>query len=72
MDNIVVEIVKVTEGWVLLAIFAMYIGFSVYRIHSNGKALDKTLNMLDITLTTLVSDLKTTINNLGDKIERRS
>lgn len=68
LENFLIEVVKKTNGWVIVVVFAMYVGFHCYKKHKDGEALSKSLSILDTTITGLLSSIEQSINTLISQI----
>ena len=64
ISDFLVKVVEKTSGWVIVVVFALYVGFHCYKKHKDGEALSKTLSILDTTLKGLLKVIDTKISQL--------
>lgn len=68
ITDFLIKVVEKTDGWVIVAIFAMYVGFHCYKKYKDGEALSKSLSILDSTITSLLRNIEQSINTLTSRI----
>ena len=75
MEAFLKDIVKHTNGWVIVVVFALYVGYQIYQKHAEGAALSKTLNILDEAINNHLKNIDdnitrliTTMNNFLSKL----
>jgi hypothetical protein len=70
MESFLVEVVKYTNGWVVVVVFALYVGLEIYRKYESGIALNKTLNILENSISSLIKDFRSDIRELTLEIRK--
>ena len=66
--DILIAVVEKTDGWVIVVVFGMYVGYHIYKKHKSGEGLRKTLEMLDGTIKSLLENLERSINRLTEQV----
>jgi len=72
MEKFLIEVVKNTDGWVLIVIFALYVAWQIYKTINSNSGLKKSLAIIETTTNNLLSQLLNSINNLSIKIDNLS
>ena len=70
MEKFLIEIAKTTNGWVIVVVFSLYVGLEIYRKYTSGTALNKTLKILEDSISLLLKDFKTDIRELTSEIKK--
>lgn len=70
LEQFVLEIVEKTNGWVLVFIVAMYIGYRIYKEYKEGAALKQTLQILDQSLMQLLQNIDRSVRALSASVDR--
>ena len=70
VNELLIAVVKNTDGWVFVVVFGLYVGYHIYRRHSEGVALTRTLNMLDGTLKSLLENIDRNVSILTTKVDQ--
>lgn len=70
MTDFLVEVVKSTNGWVIVVVFSLYVGLEVYRKYASGTALNKTLNILENSFSSLLENFRSDIRELTTEIKK--
>lgn len=69
VTDFLVRVVEKTNGWVIVVVFAMYIGYHCYKKHKDGASLLKTLAILDDTVAGLLRSIEGQIKALTSSID---
>lgn len=77
MKEDLIEIVKCTDGWVIVVVCFLYFGFRVYKIYSSHSGLrksmelnEKSMELNEITISTLLNQIASAINNLTRVVQQ--
>ncbi len=68
MKDFLIEVVKNTDGWVLVAIVFLYFLYESYKKHSSDKALDKTIEIIRDTFVKQTDRIERSIGKLADQL----
>ncbi len=69
LEKFLLEVVKRTDGWVIVVIFAIAVGHHCYKIHADGSALRQSLDILRETMANLLSSISQDIGRLIERID---
>lgn len=69
MKEVLLEAIGRTGGWAIVALFALYVGYQVYCKHSEHRALNKTLSILEASFKTTLDRIDTSIQALIKKLD---
>jgi cell division protein FtsL len=64
LESFLVKIVEKTDGWVIVAVFLLYIIWQMYKKHKEGAALDKALSILESTISDILKDISASVKEL--------
>jgi len=69
--EILIKILTVVDGWAVVIIFALYIGFRIYKEYQSGEAVrvlkhsvEKVLDRIEISVNTLVKKVDQLIKRI--------
>lgn len=71
MMDFLVRVVELTDGWVIVVVFALYIGYQIFNKALEHRALKQTLGIIQNNLSslhTLISEKLERINNTLNEI----
>jgi hypothetical protein len=68
LNDFLIEVVKYTDGWVIVVVFAMYAAYHVYKKHKEGAALEQTLRIVETTLVRLLENIQRDVGLLTQRL----
>ena len=66
LPDFLIEVVKHTNGWVIVLVFGLYVGYHIYRKHSDGIAL----RILESTIKSLLENVDRKVSILTTKVDQ--
>jgi hypothetical protein len=68
LDEFIIKVVEKTDGWVLVGIVLIYVGYQVYSKHAEGAALKQSLDILNRAVRTLLENIDRNITTLAASV----
>jgi hypothetical protein len=68
MKDFLIEVVRYTDGWVIVAVTFIYFLYEAYKKYSSDKALHKTIEILAHTVEAQTDRMVKSIDRLTDRI----
>ena len=68
MKEFLIEVVKNTNGWVIVVVAAFYFCYESYKKYSSDKALDKTIDVISEVSISQTNRIQNSIDMLADRI----
>lgn len=69
LEKIIIEIAKNTNGWTIVLIFLIYVGYHIYKSYREDIALKFSLEIIKDTINTLLGNIDRNIHILSNKVE---
>ena len=64
MKEFILLAIERTDGWALLAIWVSFLSYRVFELHSKGKALNKSLEIIDDSIRELLNNILVKLDDL--------
>ena len=70
MEQVLVELIRNTDGWVLVVIFALFVAGQVWKHYYDGKNITLAITTLKNTVEQLLRDIRSDITVISQKIDK--
>lgn len=69
-EEFFIKVVEKTDGWVIVAIFFLYVVYHIYKKHAEGAALKQTINILEGSINNYLERIDQNIIHLSSLMEK--
>lgn len=69
LTDFLIEVVKHTNGWVIVVVFGLFIGYEVYKKHKESETVSKALVIVESSHRQLLENVSKNIAELTVKVQ---
>ncbi len=69
LTDVLIEALKRTNGWVVVALFALFVAYEIYTKHKESEATKKALEVIEFSHKALLENISRNITQLTAKLD---
>lgn len=67
---LLIRVLEITDGWVIVVVFLLYVIWQMYKKYKESAALSKSLTILESTISGMIKNIDASVKELAAEVRK--